>query len=252
MAVYSPHKIAIPRRNMGPAPTKLRGRNPRHETPVSALIESIGWKSFLPLRAESNGITSRLEGRWPFLPLSLECKSKSFATLNLLWHPTYFKALYSVGHNCLTGVVVAPPCLLKLLVSQDIRLHNRRRWWSLLYDTRSETGCLCGIFLVVGNTKSVTIGAVSSLGPRSIDSSSRRRRSWLKQLLASGTLASGPTGRNLRNFIHGTKEKAGAISVERSLPAAIYPLRSRAGDDHCDPSRRETPGEPWAAYLQGP
>jgi hypothetical protein len=113
---------------MGPAPAKLRGQNPRHETPVSALIESIGWKSFLPLRTESKGITSRLGGRWPFLPLSLECKSKSFATLNLLWRPTHFKAFRvhrKQGVN--DGPVwrrpqvpgrlglVAPPPLFKLL-----------------------------------------------------------------------------------------------------------------------------------------
>jgi|SRR5580658_7833197 hypothetical protein len=75
---------------MGPAPAKLRGQNP--EALVSAFVESIGRKSFRSLRPRSKGITSRLAGRWPFLPLSLECKSKSFATLNLLWGPTYFKA----------------------------------------------------------------------------------------------------------------------------------------------------------------
>src|SRR5271154_2370621 len=85
MPIYSPHKTAIPSRNMGPAPAKLRRQDPGHETPASALIESIGWKSFLPLRTESKGITSPLGGRWPFLPLSLECKSKSFAIRNLLW-----------------------------------------------------------------------------------------------------------------------------------------------------------------------
>src|SRR5271163_1382498 len=123
MAVYSPHKIAIPSRNMGPAPAKLRGQVPGHETPVFALIESIGWKSFLPLRAESKGITSRLAGRWPFLPLSWECRSKSFATLNLLCRPTYFKAL------------------------------RVQRWWSLVYDTRSENRLFVWILQVTGNTK---------------------------------------------------------------------------------------------------
>jgi hypothetical protein len=95
MAVYSPNKIAIPSRNMGPAPAKLRGQNPGHVTLVSGLIGSIGWKSSLPLRTESKGITSRLAGRWPFLAWPLECKSKSFVTQNLLWNPTYFKGSHS-------------------------------------------------------------------------------------------------------------------------------------------------------------
>jgi hypothetical protein len=51
--------------------------------------------------------------------------------------------------------------------------------------------------------------------------------------------------------MHGTSEKASAISAERRLSAAIYQLRPGAGDDRCDPSRRETSDEPWAAYLQG-
>src|ERR1700721_851496 len=77
---------------MGPAPAQLRGRNPGDEALVSAFTDSIGRKSSISLRTRSKGITSRLAGRWPFLPLLLEFKSKSFATLNLLWGPPYFKA----------------------------------------------------------------------------------------------------------------------------------------------------------------
>jgi hypothetical protein len=41
--------------------------------------------------------------------------------------------------------------------------------------------------------------------------------------------------------MHGTSKKAGAISADRYLSAAVYHLRPRAGDDRCDPSRREAP-----------
>ena len=112
---------------MGPAPAKLRGQNPGDEALVSAFFESIGRKSSISLRTRLKGITSRLAGRWPFLPLLLEFKSKSFATLNLLWGPTYFKAQSA-------DVVVV----------------------SLRYSFRKPF-VLSGIFLVVGNTKSVTI-----------------------------------------------------------------------------------------------
>ena len=112
---------------MGPAPAKLRGRNPGDEALVSAFIESIGRKSSISLRTRTKGITSRLAGRWPFLPLLLEFKSKSFATLNLLWGPTYFK-----GSECRGG----------------------GHQFTILVQ---KTVFLCGIFLVVGNTKSVTI-----------------------------------------------------------------------------------------------
>src|SRR6202044_3705056 len=45
-----------------------------------------------------------------------------------------------------------------------LRLHNRRRWWSQLYDTCSENRPLVGDFPIAGNTKSVTIGIPVLLG----------------------------------------------------------------------------------------
>ncbi len=78
---------------MGPALAKLRGQNPGHEVLDSVLSEVVGRKSLLPLRTESKGITSRLGDLWPFLPLPLEWKSKSVATLNLLYRLICAKAL---------------------------------------------------------------------------------------------------------------------------------------------------------------
>lgn len=138
----SVHNIRIPSRTTGAAPVKLGGQNPGHETPDSALSECIGWTSGLALRPESKGIASRLGGRWPLLALSIECRLKSFATAD----PSFGATL---------NVNLSPDITEQ---AHKLRLHNRRRWWSQLYDTCSANRLLVWDFLIAGNTKSVTIG----------------------------------------------------------------------------------------------
>lgn len=132
---------------MGAAPVRLFGQNPGHETSDSALSGSNGLTSCFPLRPESKGIAARLGGRWPLLALSLECRLKSFATTD----PPLTR---------LQGDF-APDIRNRFY---KLRLHNRRRWWSQLYDTCSENRKRVWDFPIVGNTKSVTIGIPVLLG----------------------------------------------------------------------------------------
>jgi hypothetical protein len=135
---WNAQTIASPSRNTGPAPVKLRIRNRGPATEDSALPEFIGRTSFLPLRPESKGIAPRLGRPWLLLCLSLDRRSKSSATRN----------------------VPSRLCLGKIpLVDGEFRWSCPQEDGDYPTILVQKSGLPVSDFLIVGNTKSVTIGA---------------------------------------------------------------------------------------------